>query len=302
MREDRMSFIEWLGATTAPADAWDGLLGGKGASLERLLRMEAPTPPGFCLTTRAFRHHLETGPRSREIVAAIIGLPDPDARAILHRHLTEATLAPPIGADLEHSLLRLAEENEGENARFAVRSSAIGEDGRTASFAGIHETELELTTAEVPDAVRRCWASLWSERALQYRSVRQLPLDGSMAVVVQVLVPADAAAVVFTRHPVTQRGDQLLVNAVRGLGESLVSGIVTPDEIVLDKATLALANLTRGDGIGPAPGGSVLSDSQLRNLATLSLRLEEQFGRPIDIEAALAGERWFVLQARPITA
>jgi phosphoenolpyruvate synthase/pyruvate phosphate dikinase len=297
-----MAIIEWLGATTAPPGDWDGLLGGKGASLERLLRMEAPTPPGFCLTTRAFRHHLETGPRSREIAAAITALPDIDARAILDRHLTEEPLAPPIGDDLEHSVLRLARENGGESARFAVRSSAIGEDGRTASFAGIHETELELTTREVRAAVRRCWASLWSERALQYRQVRQLPVGGSMAVVVQVLVPADAAAVVFTRHPVTQRGDQLLVNAVRGLGESLVSGTVTPDEIVLDKASLALASMTRGDGIGPAPGSSVLTDSQLHDLATLSLHLEEQFGRPIDIEAALAGERWFILQARPITA
>ena len=297
-----MAFIEWLGATTAPPDDWDGLLGGKGASLERLLRMEAPTPPGFCLTTRAFRHHLEAGPRSREVATAISALPDPDARAILDRHLTQEPLAPPIGDDLEQSVLRLAGENGGEGARFAVRSSAIGEDGRTASFAGIHETELELTTAEVPAAVRRCWASLWSERALQYRSVRQLPLDGSMAVVVQVLVAADAAAVVFTRHPVTQRGDQLLVNAVRGLGESLVSGIVTPDEIVLDKASLALESLTRGDGIGPEAGGSVLNDQQLRDLAILSLHLEQQFGRPIDIEAALAGERWFILQARPITA
>jgi pyruvate,water dikinase len=297
-----MAFIEWLGATSTPPGEWDGLLGGKGASLERLLRMEAPTPPGFCLTTRAFRHHLEAGPRNRQVSAAIRALPDPDARAILVRRLTEEPLAPPIGDELERSLLRLAAENGGKRARFAVRSSAIGEDGRTASFAGIHETELELSAAAVPAAIRRCWASLWSERALHYRSVRQLPLDGSMAVVVQVLVPADAAAVVFTRHPVTQRGDQLLVNAVRGLGESLVSGTVTPDEIVLDKASLALASLTRGDEIGPAAGGSVLNDRQLRDLATLSLHLEEQFGRPIDIEAALAGERWFVLQARPITA
>jgi pyruvate,water dikinase len=117
-----------------------------------------------------------------------------------------------------------------------------------------------------------------------------------MAVVVQVLVPADAAAVVFTRHPVTQRADQLLVNAVRGLGESLVSGTVTPDEIVLDKASLAVASLTRGDG------DLVLTDGQLRGLAELSVHLEGQFGRPIDIEAALAGDRWFILQARPITA
>ncbi len=297
-----MAFIEWLGSATAPPDQWDGILGGKAASLERLLRMGAPTPPGFCLTTRAFRHHLEASPRRGEVSAAIAALPDPDARAILIRLLTEESLAPPIGDELERSLRRLAAENGGEHVRFAVRSSAIGEDGRTASFAGIHETELERSAAEVPASIGRCWASLWSERALRYRSVRQLPLDGSMAVVVQVLVPADAAAVVFTRHPVTQRGDQLLINAVLGLGESLVSGNVTPDEIVVDKESLRVASLTRGDGNGRAGAPSVLSDRQLRDLATLSLHLEEQFGRPIDIEAALAGERWFILQARPITS
>jgi len=291
-----MAFIEWLGATTAPADDWDGLLGGKGASLERLLRMGAPTPPGFCLTTAAFRHHLESGPPNGVMTAAIQALPDPAARDLLLHQLIEEPLASPLGDDLRAGVERLAAENGGEKARFAVRSSAIGEDGRTASFAGIHETELELAAAEVPAAVRRCWASVWSERALQYRTMRQLPMDGAMAVVVQVLVPADAAAVVFTRHPVTQRGDQLLVNAVRGLGESLVSGTVTPDEIVLDKASLAVASLTRGDG------DVVLTDSQLRGLAELSVHLEGQFGRPIDIEAALAGDRWFILQARPITA
>ena len=291
-----MAFIEWLGATTAPADNWDALLGGKGASLERLLRMGAPTPPAFCLTTAAFRHHLERGPHGAEVAAAIMALPDPAARASLIHELVDEPLTPPIGIELAESVERLAAENGGGGARFAVRSSAIGEDGRTASFAGIHETELELSAEEVPAAMRRCWASVWSERALQYRTIKRLPMDGSMAVVVQVLVPADAAAVVFTRHPVTQRSDQLLVNAVRGLGESLVSGTVTPDEIVLDKATLDIAGMTRGDG------EIVLTEGQLRGLAELSVHLEGQFGRPIDIEAALAGERWYILQARPITA
>jgi pyruvate,water dikinase len=291
-----MAFIEWLGAATAPADDWDGLLGGKGASLERLLRMGAPTPPAFCLTTAAFRHHLTSGSRRADVAAAITALPDREAQATLIHRLVDEPLAPPIGDELEASVERLAAGNGGGAARFAVRSSAIGEDGRTASFAGIHETELELAAGEVAGAMRRCWASVWSERALQYRTSRQLPLDGSMAVVVQILVPADAAAVVFTRHPVTQRSDQLLVNAVRGLGESLVSGTATPDEIVIDKATLGVASLTRGDS------DVVLTDGQLRGLAELSVQLEGHFGRPIDIEAALAHERWYILQARPITA
>ena len=119
----------------------------------------------------------------------------------------------------------------------AVRSSGVAEDGAAASFAGLHDTELGLTADEVAPAVLRCWASLWSERAIGYRARRGLALDGdAMAVVVQALVPARAAAIVFTRHPVSGRSDQLLINAAPGLGEAMVSGMITPDTIVVDKA------------------------------------------------------------------
>lgn len=293
---DRPRLVEWLGAAEALAKDWDGLLGGKGAGLERLLRMGAPTPQGFCLTTEAFRHHLRTGSHAAEASAAIRALPAHDARQTLTRLLTDAPLEDGLAADLNTGLKRLAVAHGGTEARFAVRSSALGEDGGAASFAGVHETELELAPEEVPRAIRRCWASLWSDRALKYRAAHGLPMDGAMAVVVQVLIPADAAAVVFTRHPVTRREDQVLVNAVRGLGESLVSGTVTPDEIVVDKITL------RTLAFVPGQAGTVLNDQQVRELTAISLDLEEKFGRPIDIEAAHAGGQWHILQARPITA
>jgi rifampicin phosphotransferase len=285
--------IEWLGATRAPASAWDEVLGGKGASLEGLLRMGAPTPPGFCLTTTAFRHQLEASDQTDVVTRAMAALPDEDARAALVRLLTDAPLSPALASDLEDAVRRLGGR---EDTRFAVRSSAVGEDSRLASFAGVHETELGLTDAEVAGAVRRCWASLWSQRAVQYRASRGLPMDGAMAVVVQVLVPADAAAVVFTRHPITRRDDQLLVNSVSGLGEALVSGTITPDELVLDKATL------RAVSVVSANGRPVLTEGELHELATLAVDLEAAFKCAIDIEAALAGGQWHVLQARPITA
>src|SRR4029078_1280805 len=119
----------------------------------------------------------------------------------------------------------------------AGRSSSGGAGGGAASCAGVHDTELELTADEVAPAVLRCWASLWSERAIGYRARRGLALDGdAMAVVVQALVPARAAAIVFTRHPVSGRSDQLLINAAPGLGEAMVSGMITPDTIVVSKA------------------------------------------------------------------
>jgi pyruvate,water dikinase len=285
--------ITWLGDGPLPGEAADELLGGKGASLDRLIRMGAPTPAGFCLTTAALRRHLSV--RADDVAAAIAALPAEEARA----SLAELVLTEPWPEDLASAVAVALDElfrRASGEPQLAVRSSAVGEDGATASFAGIHETELGLAADEVSDAIRRCWASLWSSRAIRYRVDRQLPMNGEMAVVVQPLIPAHAAAVVFTRHPVTQRDDQLLINAVRGLGESLVSGLATPDEIVIDKPGLRVAELI------PADGAPVLDHDQIRELAALAVNLETAFGRPIDIEAAMAGHRWHVLQARPITA
>jgi len=182
--------------------------------------------------------------------------------------------------------------------RFAVRSSAIGEDGQDASYAGLHETELGVAPDGVDAAVRRCWASLWSAPALAYRKRRGLPLDGgAMGIVVQALVPADAAIVAFTRHPVTGRDDQLVITAIRGLGEAMVSGTVTPDTFVVDRASREVLEYAPGeDASGPAIGGLILAD-----LIDLILRVEAGFGAAVDVEAAVVGGRWYLLQARPIT-
>ena len=182
--------------------------------------------------------------------------------------------------------------------RLAVRSSGVAEDGAAASFAGLHDTELGLVAEDVVPAVLRCWASLWSDRAVAYRTRRGLALDGgAMAVVVQALVPAIAAAVVFTRHPVTGRSDQLLINGAPGLGEAMVSGLVTPDTIVVDKASRTVVEFTPGDsGGGPALAGDTLAE-----LIALCLDVERAFGAAVDIEAAYAADGWYFLQARPIT-
>ena len=164
--------------------------------------------------------------------------------------MSAGPLSPSVAAALAGPLERLAGLGLGEAGGpplLAVRSSGVAEDGTAASFAGLHDTELGLTADEVAPAVLRCWASLWSERAIGYRARRGLALDGdAMAVVVQALVPARAAAIVFTRHPVSGRSDQLLINAAPGLGEAMVSGTVTPDTIVVDKATRAVRRVHAG--------------------------------------------------------
>jgi rifampicin phosphotransferase len=288
--------VEWLGrAEGNPED-----LGGKAASLDRLGRMGFLIPPGFCLTTDAFHAQLAAMPEARAILARLVESGDVAVGDALAAAITGATLAPAIEAALGPALEALdatAQELTGAPARLAVRSSAIGEDGFAASYAGLHETELDRTVDDAPGAIRRCWASLWSRPALAYRARRNLPLDGAaMAVVVQQLVPADAAAVAFTRHPVTGRTDQVVITAVRGLGDAMVSGTITPDTYVIARDGRAIAEFTPGDDIERP-----LDPSALAALVDLVLDVEAGYGAPVDVEAAMRGGTWFLLQARPIT-
>ncbi len=285
VRGPENGYVEWLGN----AESGPELLGGKAASLDRLARMGFRIPPGFCLTTAAFRAQLDA-------VAGSIA--DTTAAARIECEPLQVAIATPL-ADALARLCELTRDAAGETApRFAVRSSAIGEDGTDASYAGLHETELGVASEGVDAAVRRCWASLWSAPAMAYRTRRRLPLDGgAMAIVVQALVPADAAIVAFTRHPVTGRTDQLVITAVRGLGDAMVSGTVTPDTFVVDRNSRAILDFSPGEGTGePAIGGAILAE-----LIELILRVEAGFGAPVDIEAAVSGDTWYLLQARPIT-
>jgi rifampicin phosphotransferase len=300
--------IQWLGEIQCSLDA----VGGKAASLDRLARLGFLVPPGFCLTTSAFAAHVGAIADSQPLSDALAALPDEAARSTVVGLVRDTPAPPQICDALRTALGRLTAAGE---TSLAVRSSAIGEDGKATSFAGLHDTELGLPAGDVEAAVRRCWSSLWSPAAVAYRRRRSLPLDGaSMAVVVQALVPADAAAVVFTRHPVTGRDDQLVINAVRGLGEPMVSGMATPDAIVVDKATGELVEFSPGDKgerlistddgvtlVADPASGPALAEPVLRDLVSLALEVERALGAAVDIEAAFARGRWYLLQARPIT-
>ena len=288
--------IEWLDG----ADLDVARLGGKAVSLARLASAGFRIPPGFCLTTDAFAAQVAATPGVERLADDPRALADEPTRAALVEAMLRGPLCASVADALRDPLARLADQPlGGEGSRLlAVRSSAVAEDGTAASFAGLHDTELGLAAADVPPATLRCWASLWSDRAVAYRSRRGLALDGgAMAVVVQALVPAIAAAVAFTRHPVTGRSDQVLINAAPGLGEAMVSGLVTPDTIVVDKASRAVTEFTPGD----SGGGSVLADDTLKELIALCLDVERAFGASVDVEAAHAADGWYLLQARPIT-
>jgi len=286
-------------------------LGGKGASLNRLGLLGRPIPPGFCLTAAAYELWLATATATADVAGAIVRLPDEAARAEIEAALTATPTPPPVERSLDDALADVA--TRLERPLLAVRSSALDEDGTTASFAGVHETELGRRAPEVPGAVRRCWLSLWSRPAIAYRARRGLAFDGAaMAVVVQALVPADVSAVVFTRHPVTGR-DDVLINAIRGLGEPMVSGLATPETIVVDRSRRVIERVPgdRGDRLWVDDGdvvtrrdvdpAAVLGDAAAIELAEISLDIEARFGAPVDIEAARADGRWVLLQARPIT-
>lgn len=207
----------------------------------------------------------------------------------------------------------------GPGTMVAVRSSAVAEDSEAASFAGQLETYLNVCGAgDAWEQVRKCWASFFSERALFYRARKGSLSDLAIAVVVQRQLQPEKAGVMFTIDPVRQRRDQMIVEAVWGLGEALVSGQVTPDHYVVardgtvKRARVAVQHMavlprpgggTHEQALDPERGASrVLDDGELRELTAMGTRLQEHFGAPQDVEWAFERGNLYVLQSRPVTA
>jgi phosphoenolpyruvate synthase/pyruvate phosphate dikinase len=200
-----------------------------------------------------------------------------------------------------------------------VRSSAVDEDGEAASFAGQHETFLNIVGADsIVKAVTRCWESARAERALEYRRRQGLSVESlKLAVLVQQLVASDVSAVVFSANPITGNREEILINASWGLGESIVGGTVTPDTFVVRKSDLAITGRIIVDKqrmTVAIPGGTKevdvprflrdqasLDDEQVIEMAQLALTLEATMSYPVDMECAFAGGKLYLLQCRPIT-
>jgi pyruvate,water dikinase len=276
-------FLEELCAGDVP------LAGGKGANLGELVRGGFPVPHGFVLTTEAYRAAVEPPELNGLDVA------DDAALEVAAGRIREQIAAASVPEGVAEAYARLG------SPVVAVRSSATAEDLPEASFAGQHDTYLGISGArDLAAAVARCWASLWTARAIRYRAERRIDAaQVALAVVVQELAPHDVAGVVFTANPLTGRRDELLVNAVRGSGEALVGGEVVPDQWVARRPDGAVTSFT------PARRGArrgSLGSEQVRELATLALRVEDHFGSvPQDIEWSHGDARFHVLQSRPIT-
>lgn len=282
--------------------------GGKGANLGELTRTGFPVPPGFVLTTDAYDALLETGVGD-DLVRLLDAGADP---ADVRRLIRSAGMPAGVRDELAAAYAQL-----GAPA-VAVRSSATAEDLPGATFAGQQDTELNVVGFEqVVAAVQRCWASLWTDRAVAYRRERSIdPASVRMAVVVQTMVRARAAGVMFSANPVTGRRDEVVIDAGAGLGEAVVSGRVTPEHYVLD-AEGRLRNWVDGEGevvISAVAGGGTREDAgrragvplltraQQTRLAELAHRAADAFGQPQDLEWAVADDRVWIVQARPLTA
>ena len=312
------------------------LVGGKGGNLGELSRIEGlRVPAGFCVTTDAFKRIMAQAPSIDDRLERLARL-EPDAsgsnrmreavRALsaeIRRTLETLAIPDDLASAIAHALLRLSEQARlGEQATYAVRSSATAEDLSTASFAGQQDTYLNVRgEAAILQHVSRCWASLFTERAVTYRlrnGVDQRKVH--MAVVVQQMVFPQAAGVLFTADPVTGNRKVASVEASFGLGEALVSGLVNADlykvregEIVAKAvATKQLAVHALSEG-GTREGAleaerqdePALTDAQVVRLAQLGRRIEAHFGRPQDIEWCLVDDDvqidFQIVQSRPIT-
>ncbi len=296
------------------------VVGGKGARLGELAQIEdIPVPPGFCVTTNAFRTIMAEAPSIDDLLDRLSRLDPRDRNAIrklsaeTRRTLEGIAIPDDVAAAITLALARL-----GEQAAYAVRSSATAEDLPTTSFAGQHNTYLNVVRpAAILQNVSRCWASLFTERAVTYRLRNGFgERKAHMAVVVQQMVFPHAAGILFTADPVTSNRKVASVEASFGLGEALVSGRVNPDVYkVRDGEVVAKELATKRLAIHPSPAGGTheqaieperqeqpaLTDGQVVRLAQLGRRIEAHFGSPQDIEWCLVDDGFQIVQSRPIT-
>lgn len=305
-------------------------LGGKGASLVTMTAAGMPVPPGFVITTAAFNEFL-----SEELIAEVDGLLDgldtDDVATVdqVSAKIRDLILQCPVPEHLREATRVAYEQLQAkfdEIVPVAVRSSATAEDLPDASFAGQQDTYLWLNSYEsVTEHVRHCWASLFTSRAILYRLKNDIPNEGlSMAVVVQKMVNADVAGVAMTLDPTNGDRSKITIDAAYGMGETVVSGTVTPDNIQLDKVTLdvifehigdkhvemvpdlATNELVEREVSAERQQVRCLTDAQMEAVAQLAKRAEKHYGTPQDVEWAIdtdlpEGENVLLLQSRPET-
>jgi len=292
--------------------------GGKGASLGEMTRAGIPVPPGFVVLAPAFDRFLAETDLTQEVAAELDKVNYEDVSSVdrASRVILDLIHDAKMPTDLEQEI---ASSFKSLDAEFvAVRSSATAEDSSVASWAGELESYLNTKEATLLDNVKKCWASLFTPRAIVYRNEKGMrDTHVSVAVVIQKMVQSEVAGITFTVHPVTKDTNQMIIEACWGLGEFIVGGRVTPDSYVVDKrdGTLIDVNvseqetmLVRGHGGNDEVAVPIekkttqkLSGKQISELGKICTDIEKHYGFPCDIEWGMEGGKFYIVQSRPIT-
>ncbi|MBI4117855.1 MAG: hypothetical protein HY453_02135 [Parcubacteria group bacterium] len=294
------------------------LVGGKGASLGEMTRVGIPVPSGFVIVASAFDEFLRETDLTQEISAQIAKVNYENIASVesasngIRDLISDARFPESLQKEVMNAFTAL-------DAEFvAVRSSATAEDSSMASWAGELETYLNTTDESLLMNVKKCWASLFTPRAIVYRNEKGMKdTHVSVAVVVQKMVQSEISGITFTVHPVTKDKNQMIIEAAFGLGEFIVGGHVTPDAYVIDKRDISLLDvnvsvqeheLRYRDGsnqkilVSPEKKfQQKLNGEQIQSLANLCLDIEHHYGFPCDIEWAYEKDRFYIVQSRPIT-
>jgi pyruvate,water dikinase len=301
-------------------------VGGKAINLAKLAQIGINVPKGFCLTTKVFWQFLEENNLIREIKNFSKDLIKEktftQTLSLKLKSLQESIINGDFSENTKASIKEIFNKFlvSSSSKAFAVRSSATNEDSESASFAGQYDTFLNVNSLEhIIDKIKCCFASYWNERAFLYRAEKSIDhFSYGMAVVVQELVNSEAAGVLFTLNPLTGNEREMVIEACWGLGEALVSGDVTPDRFLLDPFDQKIQNTKIGNKkiklVSDKEGTkeivlsleesekATLEETEVLELAQIALKIQQEYGVPIDIEWAKIGEEFYILQARPLTA
>lgn len=295
------------------------LAGGKGASLGEMTRAGIPVPPGFVILADVFEEFLAETDLNVEIDSILHSVNHQKMHTVenasekIRALILQAKISQDIAAEIQKSFQEL-------KAKYvAVRSSATAEDSASAAWAGQLESYLNTTEETLLENVKKCWASLFTPRAIFYRFEKDLHKQKiSVAVVVQKMVESEKSGIAFSVHPVTQDKNQLIIEAGFGLGEAIVSGQITPDSYVVEKQPRRIIDKnvqTQAKGLYRAKNGGnewcditkeqgekqVLSYDEILGLSELVIKIENHYEFPCDIEWAFENEKFYIVQSRPIT-
>lgn len=309
------------------------LVGGKGANLGEMTSMGLDVPPGFCVTVDGYNYFVEDSNLNEYVKEAIerVDVNDPEnlsqVSITVQEKLEKGKIPQELEMEIRAAYKDFAKEISIDNPEVAVRSSATAEDLPDASFAGQQDTYLHISGEdELIEHIRKCWASLWTARAIYYRENQDFDhFDVSISVVVQLMVDSVKSGVMFTANPISQNVDEMMINASYGLGEAVVSGMVTPDEYVIDKNTKEIIDkhiaekntmvIKDNDNVGTVivkvaeeigedkVNAETLAPDEIEKLIDYGLKIEKSYGSIQDIEWGIdrnTGEL-YILQSRPIT-